>query len=97
MELGDEEPIRQVGFDEETEVVNPFKRPPPTEPPFGLSDDPPSLEKLELPEEKTAPTEKTEAQQLAEKAAEKLREEIRVLEERLKNLEAQKAAKSAKD
>ena len=76
MAFGDEEPINQVNFEEE--VDQPSKK---------LDNDPPSLEMLELPPgEVTAIDDEGDANQRAEE----LREEIRRLEQRLKELDSKK-------
>ncbi len=97
MALEDEEPIRQVGFEERIKIVNPFDRVR-EDVETKLEDDPPSLESLELPPGKAEPIERDLTDEKNDDGvAEKLREEIKQLEQRLKELETKQAEKNKKD
>jgi membrane-associated protease RseP (regulator of RpoE activity) len=73
MAFGDEEPVEQAAFEEE---IHPAVE--------KLQRDPPSLETLPLPPAEAKPVESS----VLNRRAEELREEIRLLEQRLKELEA---------
>ncbi len=97
MAFGDDEPIRQVGFEEKAEVVNPLDQPTPAKDADGLSDDPPSLDAIELPTGQAAPIELIPpTRPTTSELAEQLRSEIRRLQQQLQELEAKPAEKAAK-
>lgn len=92
MSLGDEQKVRRVGFDERTNVNDLPAKGDLADGPISLTDDPPSLDVLELPLpseiDPVNRTSNTRAETL--KAVEEIRREIRRLEARLRALEGDK-------
>ncbi|MCG8648310.1 MAG: PDZ domain-containing protein [Pirellulales bacterium] len=85
--------VQQVGFEEVIKIENPFDQPISLQNQRMLKNVPPSLETIELPAGKAEPEELELPPQKNDAAseAEKLRREIRRLEQRLKELESKRA------
>jgi membrane-associated protease RseP (regulator of RpoE activity) len=92
MALGDEQKVRRVGFDERTNVNDLPRGSDLADGPISLTDDPPSLDILDLPTPaEIDPVARTSGKRAeALKTAAELRREIRLLESRLRALEADK-------
>lgn len=92
MSLGDEQKVRRVGFDERTNDNDLPAKGDLADGPISLTDDPPSLDVLELPlPSEIDPVNRTSNRRAETlKAVEEIRREIRRLEARLRALEGDK-------
>ncbi len=83
-----DDPVRKVGFDEKAKSTGSPRDRSPTPASLGLSDDPPSLDALELPQGKAGPNKLPAPKVQRSKNADQLRDEIRKLEQQLEKLKA---------